>query len=271
MPSALVGVMSMTELKKLGVIGGVGPLATARLFRRVVELTDAHCDQEHLDVTVLNRPQIPDRSAYLLGQPGARSFVEPMQQAARELEAAGCEVVATPCNTAHAREAAIASALTRARFVSMVGEVVRLLAYVSARRVGVLATDGTVHAGVYGYALASCGIEVAYPDAKGQREVVRVIYEEAKARSSVQAGCLDELFRAFAQAGCDAVVLGCTELSLVDAPLSYRGMVTVDALDVLAAACVRASGAQVRKGEVERSFDGRLAQALLQLQDEGGE
>ena len=270
MPNALVGAMSMTELKKLGIIGGLGPLATARLFQRVVELTDARCDQEHLDGTVLNRPQIPDRSAYLLGRQGARSFVEPMQQAARELEAAGCEVVATPCNTAHARESEIASVLRRAQFVSMVGEVVRLLVHVGVRRVGVLATDGTVRAGVYGRALAPQGIEVAYPDARGQREVVRIIYVEAKARSNVRAGCLDELLRAFEGAGCDAVVLGCTELSLVDAPLSCGEMLAVDALDVLAAACVRASGARVREKEVERSFCGRLSQSLFQLWNEEG-
>ena len=61
-------------MEKLGIIGGMGPAATARLFSRVVDFTEAACDQDHLDVTVLNRPSVPDRTAYLLARPGAHPF-----------------------------------------------------------------------------------------------------------------------------------------------------------------------------------------------------
>ena len=58
-------------MEKLGIIGGMGPAATARLLSRIVELTAADRDQDHLDVTVLNRPSVPDRTAFLLGRPDA--------------------------------------------------------------------------------------------------------------------------------------------------------------------------------------------------------
>ena len=83
----------MANYKKLGVIGGVGPLATALFFQRVVEYTKVASDQEHLDIDILNRPGIPNRTDYLLGLEGAPSFVPPMREAALQLARAGVEVV----------------------------------------------------------------------------------------------------------------------------------------------------------------------------------
>ena len=84
----------MTPYKKLGVIGGIGPAATALFFQRVVEYTNVGCDQEHLDIDILNRPSIPDRTDYLLGKAGAPSFVPAMHNVALQLESMGCEILA---------------------------------------------------------------------------------------------------------------------------------------------------------------------------------
>lgn len=242
-------------MEKLGIIGGLGPAATARLFAQIVAYTDAQRDQDHLDITILNRPSIPDRTAYLLGKPGAASFVEPMQQAALELEAAGCAVLATPCNTAHARLAAIAAPLGHARFVSMPAETARFAAKLGCRRVGILATDGALSAGVYQDACAAAGIEAAVPASDVQADVMRIIYDDVKAGRPADPVRVASVCDAMIDAGCDGLVLGCTELSLLGLPRRVRGVPVVDALDVLAWRCVGECGGRARDLEGEYGAD----------------
>lgn len=233
-------------MEKLGIIGGLGPAATARLFSQIVAYTDADCDQDHLDVTILNRPSIPDRTAFLLGKPGAESFVAPMRAAAVELESAGCTVLATPCNTAHARLGEIASPLARAHFVDMPLSAARFARDLCCRRVGVLATDGALASEVYQRALGAVGLEVAIPDASVQETVMGIIYDDVKAGRVADPCKVESVCDAMAHAGCDGIVLGCTELSLLGLPRRRGGVCIVDALDVLAWKCVTECAAKAR-------------------------
>ncbi|MEQ3363169.1 aspartate/glutamate racemase family protein [Raoultibacter massiliensis] len=233
-------------MEKLGIIGGLGPAATARLFSRIVSYTDAACDQDHLDVTILNRPSIPDRTAFLLGKPGSESFVEPMRVAAAELESAGCTVLATPCNTAHARLDEIASSLTRARFVDMPASSARFACDLGCKRVGVLATDGALASEVHQRALGAVGLEVAIPEAAVQETVMSIIYDDVKAGRVADADKVASVCDAMADAGCDGIVLGCTELSLLGLPRRREGACIIDALDVLAWKCVTECAGKAR-------------------------
>ena len=241
-------------MEKLGIIGGMGPAATARLFARVVDFTDADCDQDHLDVTVLNRPSVPDRTAYLLGQEGARSFVPMLQDMARTLEEEGCAVLGMPCNTAHARIDDVAAVLSRARIVNMPREAaafaVKALGCV---RVGVLATDGTLATGVFQRALAEEGAQAEIPDAAFQQRVMSVIYDYVKAGRSVPEGFFEGALDHLSACGCDGFILGCTELSLLGMPARYGGRPVIDALDVLAWRCVQECGAPAR--DLAATFD----------------
>ncbi|WP_165249541.1 aspartate/glutamate racemase family protein [Adlercreutzia sp. ZJ141] len=233
-------------MEKLGIIGGLGPAATVRLMARVIDFTQADCDQEHLDITVLCRPQIPDRTAYLLRKPGAVSFIEPMQQAARELQDAGCTVLVTPCNTAHSRLPVIARAVDRARFVSMPLETARYAAKLGCTRCGVLATDGARQAGVYDQALAQAGVQIAWPNEDGQREVMAVIYDEVKAGRSLCPKRIEALCAQLIADGCDGIILGCTELSVLGVQTWLGAVPVIDALDVAAWRCVQECGANIR-------------------------
>lgn len=248
-------------MEKLGIIGGLGPAATVRLMGRVIDFTQADCDQEHLDITVLCRPQTPDRTAYLLGKPGAPSFIEPMQQAARELQDAGCTVLVTPCNTAHSRLSVIAQAVDRARFVSMPLETARYAAKLGCTRCGVLATDGARQAGVYDQALAQTGIQAVWPDDAGQREVMAVIYDEVKAGRALCPERIEALCQGLIAEGCDGLVLGCTELSVLGVRPWLDDVPVIDALDVAAWRCVQECGAQVRFDPVPARGDGADAPA----------
>ncbi|WP_139652621.1 aspartate/glutamate racemase family protein [Raoultibacter phocaeensis] len=231
-------------MEKLGIIGGLGPAATAQLFSRIVQYTEADRDQDHLDVTILNRPAIPDRTAFLLGKPGAATFVEPMQQAARELEELGCTVLATPCNTAHARLDAIASVLDVARFVDMPRSAAAFAARIGCKRVGVLATDGALAAGVFQTALAKAGLQTVIPAREVQAEVMSIIYDYVKAGRNVPPETVASVCEALVREGCDGIMLGCTELSLLGLGGRAQGALVIDALDVLAYTCVTECGAK---------------------------
>lgn len=230
-------------MEKLGIIGGMGPAATARLLSRIVELTAADRDQDHLDVTVLNRPSVPDRTAFLLGRPDAPSFVPALVDMARDLEALGCTVLAMPCNTAHARVEEVREQLARARIVDMPRETAAFLHDLGCTNVGVLATDGTLAARVYQDALAEEGLAVVVPPDESQRKVMGIIYDGVKAGRPVPQEDVLGMLDAVAAAGCDGVVLGCTELSVLSTPARHRGAPVVDALDVLAWRCVQECGA----------------------------
>lgn len=134
--------MGNENYKKLGIIGGLGPAATATLFARVIDLTEAETDQDHLDITILNRPQTPDRTAFILGK-SDESYLPPLHEAALELEDLGCEVLATPCVTGHYRSDEWSAGLQTAHLVHMPRETARYLALAGKRCVGIMATDGT--------------------------------------------------------------------------------------------------------------------------------
>ena len=132
----------------VGVLGGVGPGATAYFLQRIVERTNASCDQDHVRTLAFNDTAIPDRTAFITGE-SARSPISALIEDGQLLEACGCEVLALPCNTAHAFFDEIQASL-RVPVVHMVRETVRAAAEAGCRRLGVLATRGTVLTDVYG-------------------------------------------------------------------------------------------------------------------------
>ncbi len=230
--------------KKLGIVGGMGPLATAELFKRVVQFTAVDHDQDHLEVMLLNAPTIPDRTAFLLNRPGAEDFRPVLRGMITRLTEAGCEVLAMPCNTAHAYIAELEEGTTGS-FVDMPRESVRLAARLGACNIGILATDGSIAGRVYQRVLEEEGLGHCEPGKTDQRQVMAVIYEGVKAGRVCSFGevasVIDHLID---EKGCDGVILACTELSMmVDIPAFYRGCAVIDALSVLAWQCVCACGA----------------------------
>lgn len=234
------------SLKKLGIIGGVGPAATARLFTRIVELTDAAVDQDHIDITILNRPQIPDRTAYILGK-SDESYIPAVRDAALELERLGCDVICMPCVTGHYRSDETFGALTRAHAVHMPIETAKFLVDMGKHTVGVMATDGTGHAGVLQSALESQGLVAVLPEPEFQAKVMSIIYDNVKAGRPADMQAFYDVCAHLRSRGCDSVILGCTELSVIPAPAVAHGMLVVDAMEVLAMRVVEECGAHVKE------------------------
>ena len=210
----------------------MGPAATVEFFRRLVDATPATIDQSHLRVVIDSDPTVPDRTRALLH--GGPTPVPALVRMARRLEMAGAQVLAMPCNTAHAFLDPIRQSVC-VPVLDMIGETVDRL---EERVVGLLATSGAIGSGIYHRAFEEHGIEPVVPSEKSQETVNRAIEAIKAARSLVEVGtAIASVVRELHARGAEAVVAGCTEISLLDG--SRMPIRWVDALDVLVGATIR--------------------------------
>lgn len=227
--------------KKLGVIGGMGSMATATFFNRVVERTRAVSDQEHLNMVISNHATLPDRTQMIASGDG-RAFVEAVTSDIHLLEYAAVSAIAMPCNTAHFFLPEM-QALTDIPIIDMIGEAVDRVALrfpdahtqlrdAVHKRVGIVATEGTLASGLYSKACASRGLTAVEPNQEERRRLMALIYA-IKGGGVVDTGAFECIVERFIQErGCEAVIIACTELSLI--PRSPKiAPHCVDAMDVL--------------------------------------
>lgn len=231
---------------KVGVVGGVGPAATVDFLGKIVRNTPATRDQDHIKLLVEQNPQIPDRTEHLVGD-GADPTVS-LYATCKKLEEGGADLIAIPCNTAHAFVDRIQPYLG-IPIVNMLTVAVRHLreAFPTLRDIGVLATSGTIESGVYRDALATQGLRQVAPGADLQARVMDAIYGERGVKAGFTDGrCREDIAAAMQgliEAGVEVVVLGCTELPLLLPERVYVGrggehVRLVDPTDVLARRCV---------------------------------
>lgn len=200
----------MQILPRIGVLGGMGPLATADFLAKLAHATPAKCDQEHFPITVDSTPQIPDRSAALEGR-GEDPLPALLAGAAR-LHAAGCALIAMPCNTAH---------LWYDRLVAQAAlPIVHIADAVdaelgSARRVGLLGTSATIRHRLFPARLGEAR-EWLQPDSSELECLVMPGIAAVKAGDLPRGReLLVEAAQRLAGRGADVLVLGCTEIPLV--------------------------------------------------------
>ncbi len=222
--------------QRLGVLGGMGPLAGAAFALRVVQLTPAENDQQHIPVLLCNDPAVPDRSSALMGH--GPSPLPAMLRGIHTLLAGGVDCIAIPCNTAHLwfDELQAASTVRLFHIVESVTADLRRQGVMHGK-VGILGTPATIATGLYQRHLQAAGYAPIEPTpAEVQRCCVPAI-------SAVKGNRIDEAFepaaegiRLLARRGANAVVLGCTELPLA-VPAARRGefgVVLTDSIDALA-------------------------------------
>ncbi len=231
---------------RIGVVGGVGPAATVDFLRKLVDHTPAARDQDHLKVLVEQNPQIPDRTAHLIGD-GPDPTVS-LYATCKRLEQGGADLVAIPCNTAHAFVERIQPHLG-IPIVNMLTVTARHLRerFPALREIGVLATSGTLASGVYRDALAAEGFAQRVPPPALQARVMAAIYGKAGVKAGFTEGrCREDIgaaLDALIEAGAAVVLLGCTELPLLLPMADYVApdgarAVLVDPTEVLAKACI---------------------------------
>lgn len=226
-------------MKTLGVIGGLGPMATAYFMQLIIDMTDASTDQEHIPMIIYNCPQIPDRTNYLLGKskenPGPQII-----ECGRKIENAGAELIAIPCITAHALFPEIEKELN-IPVLHIIKETAAYLKSEGIKKIGLEATDGTVQTGVFQRELEQQGIEVILPSAEKQEMVMHIIYNNVKAGRRVDMDRFGQIEAELHEKGAEVIVLGCTELSMISRDEKI-GHGYLDAMEVLARAAVLKSG-----------------------------
>ncbi len=225
------------SMQTVGIIGGMGPGATLDLFQKIVSLTPASCDQDHLHIIIDNYPQIPDRTAFILGQ-GANPLPYLLESAQR-LEAAGANLLCMSCNTAHhfVEEIREQISIPLVSIIETCAAAIRLK-FPAVSTVGLLATRGTFTAKIYHHTLEHAGLSVApFTDADLDR-LMKVIY-------AVKAGRLSEHIDEFkfclhqAQAaGAQLLIAGCTEIPLL-LPVVSPAIPVIDPTLTLAEQVVR--------------------------------
>ena len=212
----------------VGILGGMGPLATVELMKRVIENTEAKRDQDHVPMFVANVPQIPDRTEYLRGSGEDPRPV--LIKLIRKLEEVGCEAIFMPCNTAHAFYEDLASSASIPIFHMPARTVYE------AKRKGIselllLATMGTYLSGIYSELGRKYGVKVLLPKEEIRKRVHEEIYKGVKAGSlRKDERILKEIREEYGEV---TILLGCTELSILKSEFE-REFNVIDPLDVSA-------------------------------------
>jgi aspartate racemase len=228
----------------LGILGGMGPEATAFFFGKVIKHTDAAVDQEHIPALVWSDPAIPPRTDAILGT--GPSPLPSLLAGVRRLEKGGAGLLVMPCITAHYWTDEIRKA-ARVPFVSLLDET---LAFVrknlpGVRTIGLIASSGTVASGLWTATFAKAGIEVIAPKPTEQARVMDAIIGPGGIKAGAASGrprrTIVGMARRLVSRGADAIVAGCTEVPLVLRP-GDLDVPLIEPMDIGARACVRRAG-----------------------------
>ena len=232
------------ERKTLGVIGGLGPMATAYFMELITTMTDAPCDQEHLPMLVASAPYIPDRTAHIL-DPNEPDPTPVMEAVGRSLLSAGAQVLAIPCITAHHFLPRLEAAL-QAEFVNGVEKTVLHLKEHGVEKVGILATDGTVRSKLLHKALGKEGLLPVVPSESAQKDVMHLVYRNIKAGKPAEMDRFYNAAESLINQGAQVSILGCTELPLLK-KVRPLGPGFIDTLEVLAQQSILACGCTLKQ------------------------
>lgn len=206
----------MDEVRKTaGVLGGMGPEATVDFMAKVIALTDASRDQDHVRMLVDHNPRVPNRQDAILGDgedPGPQ-----LAAMAAGLEAGGADFLVIPCNTAYVFEDEILAA-TRIPLVSIIGVSIAAAQERApgTERIGLLATDGCLQSGIYQGGLDAAGLTAELPTEEELRELMVLIKAIKGGKQKDTTGRdMAALAEALASRGAGAIIAGCTEIPLV--------------------------------------------------------
>ncbi|MGQ9618587.1 MAG: aspartate/glutamate racemase family protein [Candidatus Aminicenantia bacterium] len=202
-------------MKRIGILGGMGPTATLHLFKLILKETPAKKDQEHLPIIIYNNPHVPDRTSFILGN--GESPLPYLIEGVKFLDNAGCEIILMPCNTAHYFYEELKKNI-RAEFLHLLKETADEAKLKSVRDIGILATTGTLKTGLWEKTFGE-GFSIIYPEEKIQNNLVM---EAIYGGKGIKAGYLREPKKLLIEAGnklikngAKAIIAGCTEVSIV--------------------------------------------------------
>jgi len=232
------------EEKLLGVIGGMGPEATKLFYEMIINNTDAQCDQDHLNMIIFNHASMPDRTKAILSG-NLQSVKNYLVTDAQRLEKDGCAAIAIPCNTSHYFTKDIQSAIS-IPLINMPEITAKAAKKAGAKKLGILATDGTIKSKIYQSALDNEGLKYEIPSENMQKAVMGIIYDDIKAGKGLDSTHMAPVIDELKKAGCDMFILGCTELSIYGKHFKLPKSEYIDAMDELAIECIKFCGKKIK-------------------------
>lgn len=231
----------MQQHKLLGVLGGLGPMSTFRFCELLTAHTAAACDADHIDMLISSRASTPDRTAFILGN-STCSPLPAMREEADRLVRGGADLIVIPCNTAHYFYDALAAGCP-VPMLNIIRETVSFLSRRGIRRFGLLATEGTVRSRSYQRYTEGTNLECLVPTDLEQACISNIIYGAVKRGETPDMAAFRAVAESLLKRGCEALVLGCTELSLLPKDTLSPDLY-VDSLDVLAYRTIQTCGKQ---------------------------
>lgn len=226
--------------KIIGIIGGMGPLATADLFRKIVVNTKADKDQDHIRILIDNNTDIPDRTKAIVAS--GKSPLPQLIKSAVSLVTMGAEFLIMPCNTAHYFLPEIQKNV-EVPILSMLGVTAEALQRKGIKKVGLLATEGTVSSGIYQQAFRKKEIEILGISKEEQSAITDLIYKGVKAgEQSYNATAARGVMESLLHRGAEILVLGCTELPVAVEMYKLNYNVCDPTLELARAAIIAANG-----------------------------
>jgi aspartate racemase len=234
--------------KIIGILGGMGPEATIDLFTKIVKGTKVRKDQDHLRIFIDNNPKIPDRTKAIQGK--GPSPLGPLVQSAKKLEKAGADFLVIPCVTAHHYYESLRRRI-KIPILHLVEETVKYTRtqLKGVHKIGLIATTGTVHTGLFQRAFDEIDITLVLPTADIQKKrVMEAIYGKkgikAIGPSEGSRRLIVEASQTLIDRGVQAILAGCTEVPLVlkegDLPVPV-----IDPLAIVAGASIKRAGAKI--------------------------
>ncbi len=230
--------------KTLGILGGLGPLATVYFMDLIVKMTDAVTDQDHISMIVLNHAAIPDRTEFILDN-SKPNPLPMMIEDAKKLQSAGSDYVVMPCNTAHFFYEQIQKNI-EIPMLNIIEETVKEACAKGVRKLGILATKGTVSAGSYQRMCEKYAVEWGVPSLQDEQALMNIIYNQVKAGKEINITEFLKIIENMKSDGCDAVALGCTELSVINKDFALGREDVIDSLEVLAKRSIELCGKRVK-------------------------
>ena len=205
----------------IGVIGGLGPMATACFMEIVTQMTEVKKDQDHLKMIIYSVPQIPDRTSFILGE-SPEDPLPMMLETAKLLDSQGVSVIAVPCVTGYYFRDRIQSEV-KAPVVHGLESLSKLILSRGIKKAGIMATSGSVRSGIIASVLGKYGIEAVIPDEEDQEKVMSLIYDDVKVGKRPDLQKLYEVKDHLEEKGAECIILGCTELSVINAKYDLKG------------------------------------------------
>lgn len=221
---------------KLGVIGGLGPLATAYYYELLTKMSDVHYDQEHLEIFIHSCPQIPDRTGYILDH-HKENPIHDLIKVGQGLEKQGADYLAIPCITAHYFHDELSQAI-HVPIIHLIHEVGYYLEKNQIQCVGIMATTGTITTQLFQKELESRGIKALIPQEDTQQDVMHLIYENVKSGVDIEMERFKRVSDNLFEQGAEVIILGCTELSIIKKE-KYLDERYLDAMELLAAVALK--------------------------------